>query len=263
MLKVTNVVGPSAPQMEVLMRGIRNPMNSWSKSDSIVSDACCKSIMEEWDPAEDKNPCICEVVDCECNARCHEGEGGLAYIPESAHCPDAFFYIGRNDQDLAVRLEKAGPEHRKHLRMMFIWCDIEAPLFWWKQFETYRVGLAGVNSCSTMHKIHTKMFDISDFDTDGMSEVGVTDLKHHVIPTLNNLRDLYLVDKDKTFWQDMVNLLPESYIQKRTVCFSYETLGNMIRQRKNHKLGCWHEFIDKMTRYTPYFNWALTPIVDI
>lgn len=152
------------------------------------------------------------------------------------------FKIGPNDHKLLMRLAKAGSDHRKWMRMVTVYVDITAPLYWWKEFDTYKVGTVA-NSCSTMHKIHAKEFELADFSHDHLLDKGVC-LMRDVINLLNQYRDLYLADKDKVWWQQLIQLLPSSYNQKRTVMLNYEVLRNMYHARKNHKLEEWHEFCD-------------------
>jgi hypothetical protein len=152
------------------------------------------------------------------------------------------FKIGPNDHKLLMRLAKAGSDHRKWMRMVTVYVDITAPLYWWKEFDTYKVGTVA-NSCSTMHKIHAKPFELADFSHDHLLQNGIT-LLQDVVRSLNTYRDLYLEDKDKIWWQQMIQLLPSSYNQKRTVMLNYEVLRNMYHARKNHKLEEWHEFCD-------------------
>lgn len=152
------------------------------------------------------------------------------------------YKIGPNDHKLLMRLAKAGSDHRKWMRMVTVYVDITAPLYWWKEFDTYKVGTVA-NSCSTMHKIHAKEFELSDFSHDHLLDKPVRVLRD-VINVLNQYRDLYLADKDKVWWQQMIQLLPSSYNQKRTVMLNYEVLRNIYHARKNHKLEEWHEFCD-------------------
>lgn len=180
---------------EAALRGMRNPLDSWQKSDS------------EWE--------------------------------ETLPFSEAWeFVIGPNDKDLALRLIKAGPEHAKFLRQIFASVDITAPRYWWIEFATYRVGVE-VDSCSTMHRIMAKPFSREDFEITG-SDVWVDD----VIGYLNGFRDRYLLTKDKADWYSVIDALPQSYLQKRTVTMSYAAIANMCRQRANHKLNQWHSFID-------------------
>ena len=180
---------------EAAIRGARNPMNSWARSDS--------------------------------------GFVLTEYGKES-------FQLGENDRDLMTRLVKAGNEHRKFLRQIVIWTDITAPFYWWKEFDTYKVGTVA-NSCSTMHKLTYKPFEREDFSHDHLSEAGLQTLDT-VIDALNTLRDRYLETKDKQDWWDMIQLLPTSYNQKRTVSLNYENALSIYRQRKGHKLDEWHIF---------------------
>lgn len=152
------------------------------------------------------------------------------------------FKIGPNDHKLLMRLAKAGSDHRKWMRMVTVYVDITAPLYWWKEFDTYKVGTVA-NSCSTMHKIHAKEFELADFSHDHLLNEGVEVLRY-TIKALNRFRTYYLKDKDKIWWQQMIQLLPSSYNQKRTVMLNYEVLRNMYHARKNHKLEEWHEFCD-------------------
>ena len=145
--------------------------------------------------------------------------------------------VGDNDFALAKRLFDAGTEHRKYLRQIFVACDILAPLYWWKEFDTYKVGTT-TNSCSTMHKIHEKRFSLEDFSTDHLLRSGKGTLED-VIYDLNYFRALYLETKNKPYWWQLIQLLPSSYNQLRTVTMNYEVLANIIRQRKNHKLEEW------------------------
>ena len=150
------------------------------------------------------------------------------------------FEIGEKDYDLLRRLTIAGPEHRKWNRMVTVTVDITAPLYWWKEFDTYKVGTVA-NSCSTMHKIQAKKFEISDFSVEHLDELAFETFKM-VIDELNLDRKAFNETKDKQYWWNMIQLLPSSYNQKRTVHLNYETLGAMYRQRKHHKLDEWREF---------------------
>lgn len=184
------------------IRGARNPMNSWDKSDSIF-----------WN--------------------------------------DGSVEIGKNDLDLMTRLAKAGADHRKFMRMIVVYADITAPLYWWKEYDTYKVGTVA-NSCSTMHKIHANPFTVSDISIDTLikGNSAEPELKAHykhmmlILDSLNNLRDLYIKTNDKKYWRCMIEMLPSSYNQKRTVELNYEVLRNMYHSRKDHKLTEWHTFCD-------------------
>ena len=208
MIKIDHVVLASPEQMEFIIEGMRNPMNSWEKSDS-----------------------------------------GL-------YCPDKYngyiepikWKIGENDHSLMQRLANAGTDHRKFMRMMPVYVRITAPLYWWKEFDTYKVGTVA-NSCSTMHKIMDKEFTLEDFSVERMSDyllVGVEAL----VDTLNTLRDLYInydkYDDPETpkqkIWDSVIQLLPSSYNQTRNVMMNYEVLANIYKSRKDHKLDEWREF---------------------
>ncbi len=178
---------------ENTVRGMRNPLNSWAKSDSYYDD---------------------------------EGE----------------YVLGAEDLRLAETLAKSGSDHRKYLRMIFVSVDITAPLYWWKEYDTYKVGTVA-NSCSTMHKIHAKAFDRDDFSHDRMSETALNCLDG-VIAVLEETRQKYLETKDRAYWHDMIQLLPSSYNQMRTCTMNYENLINMYYARRNHKLPEWHTFCD-------------------
>ena len=234
MLKIENfeVLG-----WEHAIRGMRNPMNSWENSDSF-----CKPSTE--------NCCGCHDYD-----KC-------AYIFESTGKPYRGD-VGPNDHDLMTRLRNAGTDHRKFMRMITVYLDITAPLYWWKEFDTYKVGTVA-NSCSTMHKIHAKEFTLEDFscehlfsrdadyeDTfDIFNDNGVdsaccpTEFMKMTCDILNFYRGRYLETNDKKYWWQMIQLLPTSYNQKRTVMLNYEVLANIYKSRRNHKLDEWHTFCD-------------------
>lgn len=192
---------------EGAIRGMRNPMNSWSKSDSGY----------------------CDNVNSDLCASCTAIGGGC-------------FVIGKNDLDLCKRLIKGGTEHRKFLRQVFVSVDVIAPLYWWKEFDTYKIGTSA-NSTSTMHKIHAKEFVVGDFSCEKMNRLSSCVLTD-IINTLNVLRNAYINTKDKEFWYSMVQLLPSSYNQTRTVTLNYEVLLNIYHQRRHHKLDEWHTFCD-------------------
>lgn len=156
--------------------------------------------------------------------------------------PDGSFVFGPNDLDLAMRLAKAGSDHRKYLRMVFVSVDVTAPLYWWKEYDTYKVATVA-NSTSTMHKIHSKPFSMDDFSCDHMTD-GTKKFMETVVAELENIRLRFKETKSKDDWYDMIQLLPSSYNQMRTCSFNYETLINIYRARKNHKLAEWHTFCD-------------------
>lgn len=208
---------------EHAIRGMRNPMNSWDRSDSYLSHSNC------------------HAESCE----------SCSLNPE---CVDGTFWIGENDKDLMTRLIRGGAPHRKFLRQIFVSVDITAPLYWWKEFDTYKVGTTA-NSCSTMHKIQAKEFEIDDFShehlidftlktVDECTKYDATEWLKSTIAQLNFARYLYLQTKDKDYWWLMIQLLPTSYNQKRTVTMTYENLLNMLEYRRGHKLDEWRQFCD-------------------
>lgn len=205
---------------EAAIRGMRNPMNSWDKSDSII---------------------------------CNEGVWVNPF--QSVH-------LGHNDLDLMKRLRNAGTDHRKFMRMITVYCDITAPLYWWKEFDTYKVGTVA-NSCSTMHKIHAKRFSVDDFSREYIWDDDIEHPKTQLVSTedkpvylddtqiliytvgiLNELRELYIETKEKQYWYKMIQLLPSSYNQKRTVMLNYEVLANIYKSRKGHRLDEWKMMLD-------------------
>jgi hypothetical protein len=216
MIRLENVALDSPEQMEFIIEGMRNPMNSWEKSDSEKEFTNAK-----W--------------------------------------PEEMFILGENDHSLMQRLSNAGTEHRKYMRMMPVYVRITAPLYWWKEFDTYKVGTV-VNSCSTMHKIAEKEFKWGDFSNEHLTH---TDSRHMdenedamnalqvVINALNYNRNKYLETKNKTYWWQMIQLLPSSYNQTRNVMMNYEVLANIYRQRRGHKLDEWRE-VCKWIESLPY-----------
>lgn len=210
---------------EGAFRGMRNPLNSWDKSDSVFD-------------------CTDEIGICQ---NCQYYDIGCA--------PRDNVYLGENDLDLAKRLIKAGPDHRKFLRQILVSVDITAPLYWWKEFDTYKVSTVA-NSCSTMHKIHSKPIELSDFSIDDFNlyddveEIALEDMFLETIKFCEILRRAYLETKDKRYWRGLIQLLPTSYNQKRTITLNYETLRNIYNSRRNHKLDEWSkgfmEWIDSL-----------------
>lgn len=176
---------------ENAIRGARNPMNSWAKSDSFYDE-----------------------------------KGN--------------YVLGENDLSLARRLCSAGSDHRKFVRQIFVSADVTAPLYWWKEYDTYKVSTTA-NSTSTMHRIHSKPFELADFSTDHMNEEGIAAMEN-IVAVLEDLRTRYIETKDKTLWYTMIQLLPSSYHQMRTCTLSYENLFNIYFSRKAHKLQEWHEY---------------------
>lgn len=202
MIKLENV---EVMGWEAAIRGMRNPMNSWDNGDSgyVYAD----KVTTEHIIAEDY------------------GDG----IP---------FVIGANDRDLMKRLRNAGTDHRKFMRMITVYVDITAPLYWWKEFDTYKVGTVA-NFCSTMHKIAAKEFTLEDFSCEHLGFQSTRVFKD-VIKVMNDFREEFLKDHEKDNWWQMIQLLPSSYNQRRTVMLNYEVLANMYKSRKNHKLDEWH-----------------------
>ena len=199
MIKIENteVIG-----WEAAIRGMRNPMNSWEKSDS--------------------------------------------YMWESS----GWFEVGKNDLDLMTRLCNAGTDHRKFMRMITVYMDITAPLYWWKEFDTYKVGTVA-NSCSTMHKIADKEFTLEDFSHEHLENSWLSHLKK-TIKLLNEARDAYHwcnTDAKKEWWWQMIQLLPSSYNQRRTVMLNYEVLANIYKSRKNHRLDEWRDFCETIKNF--------------
>ena len=206
---------------EASIRGMRSPMNSWDKSDSY------------WGLCEDESPIN--------------------------PCDELYFFVGEDDLKLMKKLSKAGTDHRKFMRMINVTCDIVAPLYWWKEYDTYKVGTVA-NSCSTMHKIHAKEFTLDDFShehlTDKWSDENELiayngeynnapqDVLEFTIDALNLYRIRYIETNDIKYWYDMIQILPTSYNQRRTVQLNYEVLHNMYHARKSHVLDEWVEFCE-------------------
>ena len=234
MIKLENVVLASLEQMEFIIQGMRNPMNSWEKSDS--GRGCDGKL---------------------CGSHCAFSSQWCGNTPK--------YVVGENDHSLMQRLSNAGTEHRKYLRMMPVYARITAPLYWWKEFDTYKVGTVA-NSCSTMHKIAEKEFTLEDFSIEHICIRQSMDVLKETIDTLNVFRGVYLNGgilryengnikcfgkKDKEIWWQLIQLLPSSYNQTRNVMLNYEVLANIYRQRKNHKLDEWRE-VCKWIESLPY-----------
>lgn len=214
MIKIKNV---EVFGWEAAIRGMRNPMNSWAKSDS-------------------------KVLTCECEQWPH-------------NIKKSFDEVGPNDLDLMKRLRNAGTDHRKFMRMITVYVDILAPLYWWKEFDTYKVGTVA-NSCSTMHKITEKEFVLDDFSHEHLGDKEKQILLT-IVEAMNESRDAFVTwnedykhDK-KDYWWQMIQLLPSSYNQRRTVMLNYEVLANMYKSRKDHKLDEWRDFC-KWIKTLPY-----------
>ena len=191
-IEKTEVVG-----WEAAIRGMRNPLNSWAKSDTEFFDEC-----------------------------------GVYRVPK----------IGSNDYGLMTRLRNAGTDHRKYMRMIAVYADITAPLYWLKEYDTYKISTVS-NSCSTMHKIHAKEFTMDDFSHEKLNFVSEVVLAA-VIDRLNECREAFNESKDKEWWEQMIQLLPSSYNQRRTIMLNYEVLANIYKSRRHHKLDEWHTFCD-------------------
>ena len=231
MILIDNIVTQG---WEAAIRGMRNPMNSWDKSDSIV-----ETITETRD-AVTNEPAGCDILN----------------------------HVGPNDRKLMMNLVRSGSDHSKFMRMINVTMDITAPLYWWKEFDTYKVGTVR-NSCSTMHKIHAKKFEVEDFSCDHLETFKETldngetimyqteNWLKTVINQLNWARDRFIKTNDKKYWWIMIQLLPSSYKQKATVQMNYAVLRNMYHSRKNHKLDEWRTFCDTI-KGELYFSSLIT-----
>jgi hypothetical protein len=222
MLTIEKTVLPSPEQWEIIIEGMRNPKNSWDKSDSYTT----------------------HIED-----------------PETGETADCAHFVGENDLDLMRRLAAGGSVHAKYRRMIPVFVTITAPLYWWKEFDTYKVGTVA-NSCSTMHKIHAKEFTIDDFSHEHLDEYEESlEVLNAIVKALNEVREIYVngyIGKHyaipvgvKDYWWQMIQLLPQSYNQKRTVMLNYEVLVGIYRWRKDHKLDEWHTFC-KWIEELPY-----------
>lgn len=237
MLKIEKFVTMSPAQYEIVVEGMRNPKNSWDRSDSYTTHICDEDTMKTADFA---------------------------------------WFMGDNDHKLAESLADGGPVHAKYRRMMVVYLTINAPFYWWKEFDTYKVGTV-CNSCSTMHKIHSKEFTMDDFSIEHLMEWEdyeseakelkpdrLCNFKFYLMDTisaLNNARDLYLQTNDKKYWWQMIQLLPTCYNQKRTIMLNYEVLANIYKWRRNHKLDEWHTFCNWIEEL-PYSE-LITGIKDV
>ena len=214
MIKVENI---DTWGFEHAIRGMRNPLNSWDKSDSYFG--------------------------C--------GENKCRRCTDYCDWREQNYILGENDLGLMRKLFKAGTEHRKYLRQIFVSMDIVAPLYWWKEFDTYKVGTVA-NSCSTVHKIHDKEFTLDDFSVEHLDGWSLEHFKG-TLDLLNKYRYDFIETKNKSDWWQMIQLLPSSYNQRRTVTMNYENAVNMIHQRQNHKLDEWREFTNILCDL-PYIN---------
>lgn len=247
---------------EHVIRGMRNPKNSWDRSDSAQ--------------------CINWCSDCSNYETCQSVSGEpyfqIFWDGGPIKCD---YMIGPNDYNLMKTLRNAGTDHRKFMRMITVYTDITAPLYWWKEYDTYKVGTVA-NSCSTMHKIHAKEFTLDDFSHEHLNEdrtwcfysgtaekdLNALDVLNIQIEALNTYRQLFiscpeeLGPEKKHYWWQMIQLLPTSYNQKRTVMLNYEVLANIYKSRKNHKLDEWHTFCDWI-KTLPYSTLITGEEVDI
>lgn len=221
MIKIENVV---VSGWEAAIRGMRNPMNSWSQSDSHVCNEY--TIREEM-------PCQMVENDNEPCKGCNDGKYG--------------YCVGKNDWVLMRKLSAAGSVHGKYLRFITVTADVVAPLYWWKEYDTYKVGTVA-NSCSTMHKIHAKEFDVNDFSHEHVEELTGDDYNMsydfllRTVDILNYYRKKFLETNDKKYWWQLIQLLPSSFNQRRTVQLNYAVLKNIYHARKDHKLDEWRDF---------------------
>jgi len=213
MIKVENI---DIWGFEHAIRGMRNPLNSWAKSDTEPAFHMLENFNKDEPMAEKYRKWN---DDYDLNVK-----------------------IGPNDLDLMRRLFKAGSEHRKYLRQIFVSMDITAPLYWWKEFDTYKVGTVA-NSCSTMHKIHAKEFTLDDFSVEHLTEGNLEGFKSN-LNCLNTARQNFIETKEKIWWWQMIQTLPSSYNQRRTITMNYENVMTIIKQRTGHKLDEWNELVD-------------------
>lgn len=212
MLKVDHIVPPSPEQWEFVMEGMRNPMNSWDKNDSEIS----------------------YVAD----------ENTLEMAPFE-------FFMGENDMDLASRLAAGGSVHGKYRRQLPLMMNITAPLYWWKEFDTYKIGTVA-NSCSTMHKIHAKEFSLEDFSVENLNWDSLSAMEK-VVDALNMYREKFISSHDKNDWKQLIQLLPSSYNQMRSVSMNYENVYQIVKQRTRHKLDEWKTLIEAL-QGVPYYD---------
>lgn len=250
MIKIENV---STVGWEAAIRGARNPMNSWEKSDSLFYDYYDDSMDDVvYHTISGKN--LLKRMDA--------WDNDISWT-------ELGLKIGPNDVKLLTNLAKAGSDEAKFRRMIVVYLDVTAPMYWWKEADTYKVGTVR-DSCSTMHKIHAKEFELDDFSWEQLLNNGndlfnyefgkgnyatqiqpLQFLTNFIIPSLNECRELYLKTKDKKYWWSMIQLLPSSYNQRATLMLNYEVLANMYHARKNHKLDEWREFC-KWIETLPY-----------
>lgn len=262
--------------LEGALRGMRNPLNSWHKADSIFDIFCehedfdfADEVAGSWATAklenkefESEDTHDKEYEDTYAESRSWLYENGFHGIGTDHHFTVDF--IGPNDMDLCQRLGKAGPEHRKYLRQIFVSVDITAPLYWWKEADTYKIGTTA-NSTSTMHRIDKDPITLDCFETgdycgdlvyfthngDSLTDYTINDIVQNIIEDLEALRQKYKETKDKKYWKELIRWLPNGWLQTRTWTANYEVLRNIYHQRKNHKLVEWHAFC-KWVESLPY-----------
>ena len=268
---------------EGAFRGMRNPLDSWNKSDSDFG-------MFKWDddgedPAwavalsylspEEQNAWEYEAdLEVEKEIEKHFDWLLIQGLYNATDYEGCYAYIGKKDLELAQRLIKAGPEHRKFLRQIFVSFDITAPFYWWKEFDTYKVGTVA-NSCSTMHKLTSYPISMECFETDDFCkdlnpyeenpirpDITMKTIWENLVIECENLRRAYNETKDVRYWKELVRILPESWLQKRTITLNYENLRSMYLQRKNHKLSEWHYFCDWIKTSLPYAEELITYGLD-
>ena len=216
MIKIENA---EVSGWQAAIRGMRNPMNSWDKSDSSVCEGRSNRCDTCWlKPEDDYAPCY--------SATEHKG---------------TLYVVGEQDLDLMKKLVQAGSDHSKFMRMINVTVDVTAPLYWWKEADTYKVGTVR-NSCSTMHKVHAKEFELDDFSHEHLNEDVINNPFNAIINCLNFFRELYIQNGDKSDWWQIIQLLPSSYNQRATLQLNYAVLRNIYHSRKNHKLDEWHTF---------------------
>lgn len=275
-MKLTNL---KTFNFEGAFRGLRNPMNSWDKSDSIFDlvkteeiDDCFFEIAANWVENEGKNPFKeHELIDEYINWLIDVG------IVDREEWSDVIqiALLGPKDLELAQKLIRAGSEHRKFLRQIFVSFDLTAPLYFWKEFDTYKIGTVA-NSTSTMHKLASTPITLDCFETDdyepnivvssgrsinGEWEFTVEDYTEDIIDICEKIRQKYLETKDKKYWKELIRWLPESWLQTRTITMSYENVFNIIHQRSNHKLSEWNWLVNEF-KILPYANELLFLIKD-
>ena len=240
---------------EGALRGMRNPMNSWDKSDSVFGIVNTNNSKEYCHVFDSKG----NFIDDRGYIRCDDCPERLVYLVYKSYPYAEAISIGENDLNLAQKLIRAGSEHRKFMRQIFVCVDITAPLYWWKEFDTYKVATVR-NSCSTMHKIHSKPFNKDDFTHDVIDDIDivVSEQFNNTLTTLEYLRNSFNETKEKKYWKALIQLLPDSYEMKATLTFNYETLLGMCSkgQRRFHKLNEWSG-IDN-PELPNFISWART-----